>query len=135
MNRAKFYTSVVLTVFLLFGMTVPAHAITTLTSSPLFITSFGLTILCAIANVGPHPITVTVAVIHSDGDVLSSLQRTVDPGATFALNFPFSLPDASVHGYYCKFTGNFNRGFVRANAQVFDNAQTIAVVPAQAVGE
>ncbi len=33
MNRAKFYTSVVLTAFLLFGLTVPAHALTTLTSS------------------------------------------------------------------------------------------------------
>ena len=59
MNRGKtFFTSVGLAVLLLFGMTVPAHAITTLTSSVLLAgsdTVFG----CVITNVGPHPITVT----------------------------------------------------------------------------
>ena len=40
MNRAKtFFTSVGLAVLVLFGLTVPAHAITTLTSTFLFAAS------------------------------------------------------------------------------------------------
>lgn len=132
MNRAKFYTPVSLAVLLFFGMAVPAHAITTLTSSPLFVGN-GLAVICAIANVGPHPITVTVQVINVLGAVVKEADGSFSPGQAGSLGESGPLDSA-----YCKFTGNFKRGFVRANAQIVDsngNGTTISVVPAQAVGE
>jgi hypothetical protein len=130
MNRAKkFFTSLSLAVLLLFGLTVPAHAITTLTSSLLFITSVQ-SVVCSIINVGPHPITVTIQVLNGAGAVLDDGTANSLPAGAAA-----TLGDAGPGTTYCKFTGNFNRGFVRANAQVVEGLTTISVVPAQAVGE
>ena len=133
MNRGKkFFTPVSLAVLLFFGLTVPAHALTTLTSSPLHVGD-GLSIHCAIANVGPHPITVTVQVINSVGTVVKEQEdapTSISPGHAGSLGEPGPITLA-----YCKFTGNFFRAFVRANAQIRDGGATISVVPAQALGE
>jgi hypothetical protein len=125
MNRAKFYPSVSLAVVLLLGMTAPAHAITTLTSSPLVVTT-GEFLVCALTNVGPADITVTSKAIGLDGVGLIDNSNTVPPGQVALIAYPGPLSRA-----YCMFTGNFNRGVVRANAQV----GAISVAPAQAVGE
>jgi hypothetical protein len=130
MNRGKkFFTSVGLAALLLFGLTAPAHALTTLISSALFVGS-GQFLVCTIVNAGPAPITVTRQVISLVGNVLTETTSTILPGDVGLLNDTGPLV-----GVYCKFTGNFNRGFVRANLQTTDNLATIAVVPAQAVGE
>ena len=85
--------------------------------------------VCAITNVGPHPITVTIEVI----DLMALCWTMVVFYPSWRGSFLSELGPVSL--VYCKFTGNFNRGFVRANAQIQDNGTTISVVPAQAVGE
>ena len=130
-NRGKkFFTSVGLAVLMLFGMAVPVHAITTLTSTPLFVPN-GQALLCAITTYGPAVITITIQVLNAAGNVLDSGSDSISPGAIAVAVNPGPLTPA-----YCKFTGNFNRGFVRASAaQIRNNGATLVVVPAQAVGQ
>ena len=76
------------------------------------------------------PITVTFQVINFLGLVLDTSDRTVVSGG-----FDIGVLDGPAFAY-CKFTGNFNRGFVRASAQLVQpGGPTLLVVPAQAVGE
>jgi hypothetical protein len=137
MNRAtflaKFLVSVSLAVLLLFGLTGPAHA-TTLTSSPLNAVD-GQAFGCAITNAGLAPITVTIQIVSRTGAVLQEFVSDVDPGETESL-FRGANSNTILFRSYCKFTGDFNRRFVRANAQVVGEfLATLVVVPAQAVGE
>ena len=132
MNRGKaFFTSVGLAVLLLFGMAVPAHALTTLTSTPVWAVFDRIFPLRhherrSFRNHGHHSDG------RSDGVVIQEEVEVVGPGE-FAVRRPGWYQS---WGFYCKFTGNFNRGFVRASAQVFQlGVGTIAVAPAQAVGE
>jgi hypothetical protein len=66
---------------------------------------------CAITNVGPQPITVTIQILNTLGAVVDSQDSIIiGPGQAD------SLAKGGPVSAYCEFTGNFNRGFVRATS-------------------
>jgi hypothetical protein len=89
-------------------------------------------LLCVIANVGPHPIAITLPTTRGDGSALFTTPHLVPADSTSGVFEPGRLGGRIVNSR-C----NFNRGFVRASAQIVDDSTdaTLVVVPDQAVGE
>jgi hypothetical protein len=111
------------------GLAAPAHAITVLSSTPLFANA-GDSVLCVITNQHPFPITVSIEAIDgASGALIDEDTATLARGQS-------TFNGIGGGGFiYCKFTGNFNRGYVRASIQIRSGDSTIAVAPAQQVGE
>jgi hypothetical protein len=128
-HRVRFWSSICFAALLTLGLAAPAHAITVLTSTPLSANAAD-SILCAITNQHPFPISVSIEAIDaSTGALIDADSPTLAPGQS-------TFNGIGGGGFvYCRFTGNFNRGYVRASIQIRSGGSTIAVAPAQQVGD
>ena len=128
-HRVRLWSSMCGAALLTLGLAAPAQAITVLTSTPLFANAAD-TIHCVITNQHPFPIGVSIEVVDaSSGAVVDEDSANLSPGQS-------TFNGIGGGGFaYCRFTGNFNRAYVRASIQIRSGTSTIAVAPAQQVGE
>ena len=128
-HRVRFWRATGLAALLTLGLAAPAHAITVLSSTPLLANASD-SILCVITNQHPFAIDVSIQVVDAtSGLLIDEDSATLLPGRS-------TFNGVGGGGFaYCRFTGNFNRAYVRASVQIRSGLSTIAVAPAQQVGE
>lgn len=118
----KIVSVLVATAMFVLGLGAIAHA-AELFGGPFFPPAGGH-LLCSVVNVSDKAITVRTEVFNGQGVVLHAVQPTWDPGEGGGL--------IGFGGRYCKFSGQFNKNSVRANAAVVDaDGVTTAVLEAR----
>jgi len=126
--RARPWRSLALVALLVLGAAPSAHAATVLVS-PAITAPQGDSVGCRIVNTGTANITVRIQLMQPDGDdYFTDNNIVVRPGQVWTsgvLAFP------QIHAY-CKFSGAFNRAYVRAAIHVYDIGESRTAITAEA---
>ena len=125
--RARLWSSLALVPLLVLGAAAAAHA--TVLVSPAITAPQGDSVGCRIVNTGTANITVQIALMQPNGDdYFTDNNVVVRPGHMWnsgVIAFP------TIHAY-CKFSGAFNKAYVRASIHVYDIGESRTAVMAEA---
>ena len=129
-TRIRLWITIALLAPMVLAAAPAAHAITVLVT-PMITVPKGDSVGCRIVNTGIAPITVRIELLKPDGDdYFTDDGVVVRPGR--AHNNSAVIASATLHAY-CRFSGNFNKAYVRASIDDYDigESRTAVMAPAE----